>query len=116
MTGWRHKFPEAVKVQRFCLILIGEVRLWYKSLRPIVVDWQCLQDQFKQQYSKIGNTREQLFHVWKLFHYDENSETLDTYVTRIRQVAALLGYGEPQILEVFRNTFTKQTILGFVSN
>ena len=28
----------------------------------------------------------------------------DTYVTRIRQVAALLGYGEPQMLEVFKNT------------
>ena len=26
------------------------------------------------------------------------------YVNRIRQVAAVLGYGEPQILEVFRNT------------
>ena len=24
---------------------------------------------------------------------------------QIRQVAALLGYGEPQILEVFKNTF-----------
>ena len=31
-------------------------------------------------------------------------ETIDSYVTRIRQVAALLGYGEPQVLEVFRNT------------
>ena len=27
------------------------------------------------------------------------------YVTHIRQVAALLGYREPQILEVFKNTF-----------
>ena len=26
------------------------------------------------------------------------------YVTQIRQVAKLLGYGEPQILEVFKNT------------
>ena len=25
------------------------------------------------------------------FHYDENTETLDMYVTGIRQVAALLG-------------------------
>ena len=28
----------------------------------------------------------------------------DVYVTRIRQVARLLGYGEPQVLEVFKNT------------
>ena len=30
----------------------------------------------------------------------------DTYVTRIRQVARLLCYGEPQVLEVFKNTVT----------
>ena len=73
-------------------------------LRPIAVEWQGLQDQFRQQYSKIGNMWEQLFHAWRSFHYDENTETLDTYVTRITQVAALLGYGEPQKLEVFKNT------------
>ena len=38
------------------------------------------------------------------FHFDENMETLDAYVMHIRQVAALLGYGKPQVLEVFRNT------------
>ena len=58
-----HNFPEVAKVQRFCLTLKGEVRLWYESLRPIAVDWQGLQDQFRQQYSKIGNMREQLFHA-----------------------------------------------------
>ena len=58
-----------------------------------------------QQFSKIGNTREQLFHAWRSFNFDENTETIDAYVTHVRQVAALLGYGEPQILEVFKNTF-----------
>ena len=38
------------------------------------------------------------------FHYDENVETPDAYVTRVRQVARLLGYREPQVLEVFKNT------------
>ena len=56
------------------------------------------------QYSKIGNTREQLFYTWWSFHFNENKETLDAYITCIRQVATLLGYGEPQILEVFKNT------------
>ena len=37
-----HAFPEGVKVQRFCLTLVGETRLWYKSLRPIVLDWNAL--------------------------------------------------------------------------
>ena len=66
--------------------------------------WQKLQNQFRRQYSKLGNTREQLFHTWRSFHYDENVEMPDTYVTRIRQVAGLLGYGELLVLEVFKNT------------
>ena len=98
-----HDFPDGVKVQRFCLTLTGEARLWYASLEPIVMTWQELQNQFRRQYSKLGNTREQLFHAWMSFHYDENVEMPDAYVTRIRQVARLLGYGEPQVLEVFRN-------------
>ena len=63
-----------------------------------------LQNLFRQRYSKLGNTRERLFHAWRSFTYDENTETIDSYVIRIRQVATLLGYGEPQILEVFKNT------------
>ena len=47
---------------------------------------------FRHQYSKIGNTREKLFHMWRSFHFDENTETIDTYVHHIRQVANLLGY------------------------
>ena len=99
-----HAFQEGVKVQRFCLTLVGETRLWHESLRPINVDWLGLQNQFRLQYSKTGNTREQLFHVWQYFHLDENTETLDSYVTHINQVATLLGYDEPQFLEVFKNT------------
>ena len=37
-----HAFPEAVKIQRFCLTLVGETKLWYESLRPIAVDWNGL--------------------------------------------------------------------------
>ena len=59
-----YHFVEGVQVQRFCLTLLGEARLWYHSLHPINVDWQGLPNLFTQQYSKIGNTREQLFHVW----------------------------------------------------
>ena len=40
----------------------------------------------------------------EIFNFNENTETIDIYVTCIRQVVALLGYGEPQILEVFKNT------------
>ena len=57
-----HAFLEGVKVQYFCLTLVGEARLWYESLRPINVDCNELQNQYRQQYSKIGNSREQLFY------------------------------------------------------
>ena len=106
MNDWMdtHVFPDQVKVQRFCLTLIGEARLWYESLRPINVHSVSLQNLFRQQYSKIGNTREQLFHAWRSFHFDENAEMIDANVNRIRQVVNLLGYQESQILEVFKNT------------
>ena len=42
--------------------------------------------------------------MWGSLHYDENAEMADAYVNRIRQVVAMLGYGELQILEVFKNT------------
>ena len=99
-----HCFVDGVKVQRFCLTLLGETTLWYHSLELISVDWPELQNLFRQRYSKVGNMWEQLFHTWISFNFDENTETIDAYVTQIRQVATLLGYGEPQILEVFKNT------------
>ena len=46
-----HHSVEGVKVQRFCLTQLGEVRLWYHSLEPINVDWQGIQNLFRQQYS-----------------------------------------------------------------
>ena len=52
----------------------------------------------------ISNTREQLFHAWRSFHFNKNTETIDAYVHHIRQVTILLGYEEPLILEVFKNT------------
>ena len=105
-----HHFNEDIKVQRICLTLSGEARLWYHSLEPLgETTWAQLQNLFRQRYSKLGNTCEQLFHAWRSFTFDEDTETIDSYVIRIRQVANLLGYWEPQILEVFKNTLlTKQ--------
>ena len=58
-----HNIPDSLKVGTFCFTLVGEARLWYESLQPIGNDWPALQNQFRQQYSKIGNTREQLFYA-----------------------------------------------------
>ena len=83
---------------------MGEARNWYATLEPVAMTWPELQTMFRCQYSKIGNMREQLFHAWRSFHYDENVETPDAYVIRIKQVARLLGYEDLQVLEVFKNT------------
>ena len=97
-----HNFPNEVKVRHFCLTLIGEARLWYESLAPLDDDWPALQNKFRWQYSKLGNTPEQLFHAWRTFKFDENTDTIDSYVLRMSQVAAMLNYGEMQILENFK--------------
>ena len=100
-----HHFNEDINVQRFCLTLLGEARLWGHSLEPLGdTTWAQLQNLFRQRYSKLGNTCKQLFHAWRSFTFDENTETIDSCVIRIRQVATLLGYGELQILEVFKNS------------
>ena len=51
-----HNFPEGDKVRCFHLTLIGEARLWYESLAPLDDDWPALQNKFRWQYSKKGNT------------------------------------------------------------
>ena len=112
-----HCFDEDIKVQRFCLTLLGEVRLWYQSLEPLgETTWAQLQNLFRQRYSKLGNTHKQLFHAWRSFTFDENTETIGSFVIRIRQVANLLGYGELQILEVFKNTLANKIVLDFISH
>ena len=99
-----HCFNDDVKVQRFCLTLLGEARLWFHSLEPLEdTAGPQLQNLFRQRYSQLGETCEQLFHAWRSFTFNENTETIDSYVIWIRQVATHLGYGEPQILEVFKN-------------
>ena len=99
-----HDFPEDAKVRRFCLTLTGEARLWCETLGAVQLDWAALQDCFPQQYSKFGNTWEQYFHAGRSFQYDENTDTTDSYIHKVKQVAALLNYREPQILELFKNT------------
>ena len=63
-----------------------------------------MQKHFGQQYSKFSNKREQYFHICRSFQFDEATDTIDSYIYKVKQVAALLDYGDPQILELFKNT------------
>ena len=109
-------FQDNIKVQIFCLTLTGEARLWYESLRLINIDWLGLQNIFRQQYSKIGNTREQLFHTWRSFHFKKNAETIDSYVHCIRQVVTLLGYQEATNIRSLQKYTSYKTIWGSFPN
>ena len=110
-----HNFPEREKVRHFCVTLIGEARLWYESLAPLDNDWPFLQNKFRWQYSKRGNTPEQLFHAWRTFKFDENTDSIDSYVLRMSQVVAMLNYGEMQILENFKNTLPYRLYLTLIN-
>ena len=78
------------------------------------MDWNALQTHFKQQYSKFVSSREQYFHVWRSFHYDEIEDTIDSYILKVKQVASLLNYGEPEILELFK-THCLASCMGYCS-
>ena len=80
-----HDFPANQMVRRFCLTLTGEARLWYESLGTVQLDWEALQDHFWQQCSKFGNTREQYFHAWRSFWYDENTDTIDSCIHKVNK-------------------------------
>ena len=109
-----HNFLEGEKVRQFCMMLIGEARLWYESLAPLDDDWPMLQNRLRRQYSKIVNTPKQLFHAWRTFKFDENMDMVDSYVLRMSQVVAMLNYGEMQILENFKNSLLYRLYLTLI--
>ena len=78
-------------------------------------DWPALQNIFRWQYSKIGNTPKQLFHAWRTFKFDENTDMIDSYILRMSQVVAMLNYGEMQILENFKNTLLYRLYLTLIN-
>ena len=100
---WTHCSEGNVKVNMFCLTLLEEAQLWYETLNLNHIDWIELQNSFRQQYLKLGNTK-QYFHQWRSLYFDENADSIDSYVMRVHQCAAMLNYGEPQILELMKNT------------
>ena len=46
-----HHFHEDMKVQRICLTLLGETRLWFQSIEPLEnTTWPQLQYLFRQRH------------------------------------------------------------------
>ena len=84
-----HNFPKEVNVRPFCLTLTGRARLWYKSMTG-----KPCKTNLDGNIPKIGNIPKELFHAWRTFKFDENTDMVDSYILRMSQVAAVLNYGE----------------------
>ena len=54
--------------------------------------------------------------MWRSFQFDEATDAIDWYIHKVKQVAALLDYGEPQILELFKNTLPSRLLLYALSD
>ena len=67
-------------------------------------DWNNQQRFFCGQFSKLGQTPEELSQRWKSFQFDETTDTIDSYLLRLKQCAQILGYNEGQVFELFKNT------------
>ena len=100
MFGWTPTILLQLRVHRFPLALAGQGKLWYQCIYPFQGNWEESQERFRTPFSKIGNIRKQLSHAGRSFHFNENEETINASVQRIRQVAVILNYGELQTVAV----------------
>ena len=97
-----HGIVEGVKCVRFHLTLGCDSHLWYESITPVANDWNNLQRLFWRWFSKLGLTQE-LFQRWRSFQFDEATDTIPSYVLRLKQFAQMSGYNEGQALDLFKN-------------
>ena len=64
----------------------------------------CFKNALDSNIQNLAVQVNSIFTCWRSFQYDENTDTIDSYILKIKQVASLLNYGEPKILELFKNT------------
>ena len=93
-----HHFLEDVKFQRFCLTLLGEVRLWFQSIEPLG-NTTC----HRCKICLGKDTQNWVIHVNSYFMCVDHSCLMKTlkpysYVTQIRQVSAFT-FRSPALLK-----------------
>ena len=102
-----NNFPEEAKVQRFCVTLTGErpddgmenSKTYRNRLDGFT---RMLKATITQNF---GSTREPVFPCMEIIPFMMKIQTLlIPYICKIKQVAVLLNYGEPQILELLKNS------------
>ena len=69
-------FPRRCQGQVFLSNISRRGKVMVQIIKACKCRLEQVTNQFWQQYSKIGITREQLFHAWRSFHFDENTEML----------------------------------------
>ena len=60
---------KVAKCGRFCLTLGGDTNLWYEFITPVGNDLNSLQRPLCRQFSKLGQTLEELFQRWRSFSF-----------------------------------------------
>ena len=77
-----HNFPEGDKVRCFHLTLIGEaqVMVWITS----TIRWwlACLYKINSGDNTQNRHTPKQLFHAWRTFKFNENTDTVDSFCSK----------------------------------
>ena len=71
---------------------------------------------FKKKYSKVGHTRTELYFRWRVMKWDDTGESIESYVQKIRHLANILGYGEPQVLELLKHSIPSRYFLAIDSH
>ena len=92
--------------------------MWFQSLEPSDnVTWPELQNLFRQRIFQNWVIHENNYsmHGDHLISF-ENTENKDSYVMQIRQVAALLGYGETTGIGRIQEYTSNKSVLDTTSN
>ena len=46
----------------------------------------CYKDALGSNIQNLGVLGKQYFHMWRSFHYDEYTDTIDAYILKVKQV------------------------------
>ena len=93
-------------ITRFGYSLFGKAKKWFNQGRDgrphaTVADWNALNEQFKQHFNPVGNTREEQIASWRNIKWDGN-ETLDEFSYRVTQLGKALGLNDQHIQDTLK--------------
>ena len=77
---------------------------WYESINPVGKDGNNWQP-FCRKFSKLGQTQEELLERWRLFQFDEATDTTGSFVLMLKQYAQILGHHKGKYLNFLKTPY-----------